>query len=210
VLTELIGTTLVTIGVAGELAVEWKTHRSEKELLRIDAAIESEDKKTIAALNAETERLRKENNELAAFLADRDIGDWNAFAAPLKPLAGSQVVILMSDEREAMRLGDHLRQALLTSGWKVLDFRKSSLIAAYGVYAMWLGSESEFIAEQLADRLNENGVAALTQECERVITQGKEISAPVVQIEIGLHPPTVSMDRHLKALRRADVDKFKK
>jgi hypothetical protein len=60
-LVELIGTALVTLGVTGELAVEWKTHRNERELLRIDAVIEREDKRQLVELNllAEQERLAR-------------------------------------------------------------------------------------------------------------------------------------------------------
>src|SRR4051794_2621320 len=60
VLAELIGSAGVAIGVTGELAVEWNTHRKERELLRIDAEIEREDKLQLQSANLRIAELQDE------------------------------------------------------------------------------------------------------------------------------------------------------
>jgi hypothetical protein len=141
VLVELIGTALVTIGVAGELFVEWKTHRKEKELLRIDAVIEREDKETIGQLNlslsasneriaelqlqAEQERLARVQIEERMRHADsRKLNEYEiaSLRAAVRPFSGQLfwIITQTNDHRsdsEAILFAKQLESILTSEGW---------------------------------------------------------------------------------------------
>jgi hypothetical protein len=106
-LVELIGVVLVTLGVAGELAVEWATHRRERELLRIDAVVEREDKRQLAELNllAEQEQLSrlKIENRLVRLTVRRELdeSEMKALEERLLPLAGQRFAITVAPTDDA-------------------------------------------------------------------------------------------------------------
>src|SRR5205823_309594 len=78
VLLEIIGTGLVTIGVGGQLWVEFEAHRKEQKLRSVNAEIEREAESELKArderislTNERAEELHKQNLELEAFLLPR-------------------------------------------------------------------------------------------------------------------------------------------
>jgi len=162
-LIELIGVILVTLGVAGELAVEWMTHRKERELLRIDAEIEREDKRQLAELNllAEQEqharvKLEKEmagrrlNPEQKTFLQDR-----------LRGRSRQHVYIVPGVQTlEAKTFAESLNAALGGTGWitypEVTKPRRHIEVAGICIMAAGDGRTRE-AAKELSDVLEELG-----------------------------------------------------
>ena len=82
----LRGEALVTIGVFGEVAIGLFIARSAKRQ-------EMESATRIAELNAETERLRKENNDTALLLSYRSLGDTTAFVEAMRPFTGTVFIV---------------------------------------------------------------------------------------------------------------------
>ena len=115
-LVELIGTTLVTLGVAGELAVEWKTHRMEKELLQIDADIEREDKRHISELNLLIEEEHRKRLNLEKAVAPRTIR-FGAALEPLREFHDIHVLVHHVSDFEARRTAMSLYEAFVRVGW---------------------------------------------------------------------------------------------
>jgi hypothetical protein len=78
-----VGGVIVALGIAMEIrfsSLEAKAERKIRDWYSL----------RVAELNAETERLRKENNETALLLAYRSVGDMQAFEDAMRPFSGTK------------------------------------------------------------------------------------------------------------------------
>lgn len=118
VLAEVIGSAGVAIGVAGELAVEWKTHRKEREQLHIDAEIERDAKRVIAELNAQVERERKERIQLENRVGPLRVT--GQFSEVLKDKPTGRIEIWHSPIKAIFKFASGIADALGRAGWTVV------------------------------------------------------------------------------------------
>lgn len=170
-----VGLILVAAGVVGELVIEVMVHRMERKLRTVNAEIEREaDAKLkaaderIAALQLETERLRKENLEVARFLEDRALGDVFEFQQAMFRFRSTRFAIRVGDAPESRSLAVSIKHALAEAEW-VPDEPMQRATIGEGVWVMEHGPDGflgEYpcseAAKALTDWLNENGVAAMT------------------------------------------------
>jgi hypothetical protein len=148
-----VGGAIVAVGIALEIRFSSLEAKSERRIRDWYAL-------RVAELNAETESLRKENNETALLLADRTLGDAMAFADAMKEFRGTKAVICVADDRESKDLAWHLEQILRTGGsWEMAAERKIGNITTEGIRvscsrAKWMltlscGSAGEALADWL-------------------------------------------------------------
>ena len=107
-----IANVMVFGGVVGELVISSRSSRVETDL-------RDENAKIIAALNAETERLRKENNDTIIMRSFRSLGDVTAFEAAMSPFPGTRFFIehALDATGEIGQLQGQLSRSLPAAGW---------------------------------------------------------------------------------------------
>jgi len=199
-LIDRIGLLLVTAGVAGELAIEHKTHRAERKLRGINIEIEREMDITLTAADERIEQLRKENNETALVLKDRSLGNMLEFQQAMWAFRGTEYVLETGVDRESLSFKIRLNAALLGSEWKTHGHVLRRLNLGEGVWILTVGTKSDTrlseAGEALADWLNNHNVVTLTN-----VTERDGLSPGTVLIQIGTRPETFERFEEFRAAR---------
>jgi hypothetical protein len=179
------GAILVTIGVAAEVVLANRiAHKSKK-------AGELADR-DIAVLNAETERLRKENNETLILRSYRSVGNLSAFEEAMRPFIGTRYLIhFLPGPQEVAQLQWELATTLPKAGWIPASHSVSRPniggwvdVATVGTIEHRAHSAAGFA---LADWLDGQSVAVLT---DRIIAD-PDLEAGTVIVQIGSKPETM-------------------
>jgi hypothetical protein len=200
-LIDRIGLMLVAAGVVGELLVEVMMHRMEHKLRTVNANIERQANETIAGLNSETEVLRKQNLEMASFLADRRVKNVFEFQDAMYRFRGTRFVVQVGATREARELALSLKHCLADAEWLPNEPTQSTNMLGEGVWVIEQGIgglEGQLpcsdASETLADWLNENGLAAMAYLRD-------DVEAGVVVVAVGPKPSTPDRHRLVQAER---------
>lgn len=188
----VIGGIIVAIGVGVEvLFASLVTHTSKRLQEFADArnaefherAAEAE-RRTVE-LEAEVERLRKENNDISTLLADRTIKDLGGFMDAMRAFSGIGVLVIATDSSESKIL-----VATLTGSLRVLPEGVAILVTENDWNNNTLCRKG---AIALGDRLNDSGVVPwLRLRDESEATSGNLI------VIVGPKPQNVE---RMKALR---------
>lgn len=200
-----IGLLLVTIGVAGELAVEHKTHQAERKLRDVTAEIKRDADfklkaadERIAELNAQTERLRKQNKDTALLLAYRSILDTPAFEDAMRAFSGTKYTIEVFDSMEAINFQWRLNMALRNSGWLAVRNPGRRLNLGFGVSVMTVGNQNAILrseaGEALASWLDDDEIATITAVVAR-----EDLELQTLVIEVGPKPETIEQQTQIRS-----------
>jgi hypothetical protein len=188
---EVTGTALVTIGVFAEVAIGLFIARSAK---RAQVSAEAQ----IAELNAETERLRKENNDFALLHAYRSVGDLAAFEEAMRPFAGTTYVLhFPEDSTECAYLQWELNTALKKAGWIWRLFRENRNFS----FGVWVCTVSERdkpfhspAGEAIAEWLNAKEMAVISNSIAHNFFE-----VGTVVIEVGPRPETIEQQEQIRS-----------
>jgi hypothetical protein len=195
----------VTIGVAGELAVEHKTHQAERKLRDITAEIKRDADfklkaadERIAELNAQTERLRRQNRDTALLLAYRSILDTPAFEDAMRAFSGTKYAIEVFDSMEAKYFQRRLDMALKNAGWLAVRNPGRRLNLGFGVSVLTVGNQDAILrseaGEALASWLDADEIATITA----IIARG-DLEFQTLVIEVGPKPETIDQQTQIRS-----------
>jgi hypothetical protein len=184
----VLGSFLVAIGVFAEVLFSWRAVNEARK-----ADLESEQR--VVELGAETERLRKENNEFAALLSYRNIGDPQELAYAMKRFAGTRFVFGVGGG-EARNLLAQLGEALRQAEWIKIGPPRRGSEAGWGVEIVTVGDSASLMNEgalALAEWLDSHGIGVVP-----MIAQRDDIEPGTVVITIGPKPETLEQQRILQ------------
>jgi hypothetical protein len=186
--SNLVGEVLIMIWVAGELWVEVRNRQISDKLREVTDSIISE-------LNAETEKLRKENNNRELLTRYRSIGDTVALENAMRQYAGTEYVIeFQTEQYEASRFQWELTTFLGKAGW-VLKGYPRPISLGFGAAVLTVTERNKHIPESaagiaLVDWLYGQNIAVYSAVVAR--SDHREPSALVIQ----LGPRPEVMEQH--------------
>jgi len=205
-MVEIAGTSLVAGGVAGELLVEFRAHRKEKELREVNLRIEGIANANIANLNRlteqerckrtemelEVEQLRQENHQVALFLKDRSIMSAGDFVVSMTAFAGTvaEIGVIRGDSPETINLWNSLKDLLRAANWQISEavngLGPNEAVAILLTKADWsTDSPARRAAIALGNALNDNNVVPVMFDQEFMLIYDDPRSPK------GLRPGTV-------------------
>jgi hypothetical protein len=216
--SNLAGEVLIMIGVAGELWVEVRNRLFSDKLRELTGSIIAASERSIAELNAETEKLRKENNETALLLSYRSVGDMPAFENAMREFSGTKYAIeFLHDSNETARLQWQVNGVLKSAGWVPIrhPFHRVRMNMQPGVFIKTVarGGYSKSAAQEgalprskageaLADWLDDNRIATLT-----AVVAGDDVPGTLI-IAVGPKPETIEEYNQIRAeYRRRRISK---
>jgi|GEM_PF-4136361 len=143
VVLDAAGEATVTVGVGGELWVEFRASRKEKKLRGINAEIERQDKLTIANLNLVVEQERHARVKIEKYVAGCDVSPEKelAICKGLSAFANSERLVIITpgfDGFEARRFGSLLCATLKQAKLNAFTMAHEPLnpIREQGVYIL--------------------------------------------------------------------------
>lgn len=184
---ETVGNIIVALGVAAEVAlanvIAQQSRKSE------DIA-----DREIVELNAEIERLRKDNNDMALLLSFRTIGDVREFEEAMAKFPGTSFVVEVYPHAEPENLSHVLGTALQRAGWSKIGplKRKSELGPGVCVVSITASAPASPDAATIAlsDWLHRHRLSTL-----RFATTHPEYPVGTILIAIGPRPETLDQLR---------------
>ena len=186
------GSALVALGVFAEACLGIAGARSSRRK-------EIESGERIIELNAETERLRKDNNDTLILRSYRSVGNLSAFEDAMRPFAGTKYRIeMLTDSNEVAQLQWELNNVLPKAGWISLGppDRRYQLGDWVNVYTVSTEGKpfNSAAAIALADWLDSHHTATL------IGVLGQRDDAPgTVIIQIGARSETIERYDHTRA-----------
>jgi hypothetical protein len=202
------GTAIVFVGVLGELVVSSKSGRVETDL-------RDENKTIVSELNAEIERLRKENNDTALLLRYRSIGDPAAFEETMRRFSGTKYTLeFPSNSWEGGTFGNEISLALTRAGWIGSSVPVARPYLGFGVYVFTVQGPDCITQSKagvaLADWLDERSIATLsalaTPDAALASPDAKpdDLEPGSIVIRVGSKPETIEQQRGIQSeyLRR--------
>jgi len=165
-----------------------------------------ENEAIIAELNAETEQLRKENNDTALLLRYRSIGDPSAFEEAMREFSGTKYTLEFPlNSPEGGTFGNELGLALTKAGWIGGMVPAPSAYLGLGVYVFIIqgpGCNAQSRAGvALADWLDARSIATLSALAAPDAALASSLSKPEdlepgsIVIRIGPQPETIEHQR---------------
>jgi len=204
VLAPAIGGILIAVGVGLEILMGILASRREHQLRDINAeevarlsALAELERKAGIELEAEVERLRKENNDRELLDRYRSVGNVEVFEEAMRAFSGTKYALeFWHSQQEVCELQWRLNISLTNAGWirgRVMHRQNLS----FGVWVMTVVRENHAVrskaAEALAGWLDDNGVATIIAEVKT------DDDAGTVVIQIGPRPETMQQYKQIRA-----------
>ncbi len=168
---DLAGEALVTLGVGGELSVEFQAHRKERKLREVNARISAAEKRKlsdaetrIAELNLAAERERHARVRIESYLNGRVLTSeqMSSLRATLAATGQRRIYIATAVDRfEAAQFAAYLETALRGSAWEVIssDAKPRNVLPLPGLQVFATpDNDSQDAAMLLSDTLLDLGI----------------------------------------------------
>jgi hypothetical protein len=168
---DLAGEALVTLGVCGELSVEFRAHRKEGKLRAVNAEISAEDKRKLSAaetriaeLNLAAEQERHARVRIESYLNGRVLTSeqMSSLRGTLSRTGPRRIYIATAVDRfEATQFAAYLEAALRGSSWEVIssDSKPRNVLPLPGVQVFATpDNDSQDAAMFLSETLLDLGV----------------------------------------------------
>jgi hypothetical protein len=207
---QAVGATLVGLGVFAEVLI---TALAARQARRADLHAEERitaAKTRISELDAETERLRKENNDTALLLRYRSIGDPAAFEKAMRDFSGTKYKLEFPlNSREGGTFGNELGLALTRAGWIGDLVPTQSVLLGLGVFVFTVkGPDCNMqskagvaLADWLAARsiATRSGLATPDAAVVSPLSKPYDLEPGSIVIRVGSRPETIEQQRDIES-----------